>query len=106
MAVRSTLELGDPALRQPAQAVANPADPTIQALISDLRDTLQAWRAKNGWGGALSAPTLGVNQRVVLIERQEYQYVLINPAFEQWSQSHTEAFESCITFSSIWGCVS
>ncbi len=106
MTVRATLELGDPALRQPAQPVTDPLHPDVQALIGDLHDTLQSWRATHGWGGALSAPTIGVSQRVVVIERAEYQYILINPAFEQWSQSHTEAFESCITFPNIWGSVS
>ncbi|MBA3944571.1 MAG: peptide deformylase [Herpetosiphonaceae bacterium] len=106
MAVRPTLELGNPALHQPAQPVADAVDPAVQALIADLHDTLQAWRAAHGWAGALSAPAIGVNQRVVIIERAAYQYILINPAFEQWSQAHTEAFESCITFPSIWGHVS
>ncbi len=105
MPVYPTLELGDPALRQPAPLVADPLDPATQALLADLRATLSAWRAAHGWGRALSAPTIGVALRVVLIMLADAEYVLINPRFEKWSSAQTDHFESCITFPGLWGCV-
>lgn len=106
MAVRSTIELGNPALRQPAQPVVNASDPAIQALITDLHDTLHDWRAHHGWGRAMSAPTIGVAQRVVVIDWDDIHYVFINPRFEQWSTQQSDEWESCITFPNLWGCVS
>lgn len=105
MAVRPTLELGNPLLRQPALPVADPANEETQALIADLRDTLQDWRSRHGWGRALSAPTIGVPLRVVLIEWDSHRYILINPRFERWGTTEREAWESCITFPSLWGSV-
>lgn len=105
MPVRSTLELGNPHLRQPAQPVPDPRSPETRALIADLWDTLHEFRERHGWGRALSAPVIGVPQRVSVINFDERQIVLINPRFETWSRAQTSAFESCMAFSSIWGAV-
>ncbi len=106
--IRPTIELGDPALRQAAVAVPNPASPEVQALIADLRETLYDFRARHGWGRALSAPVIGVPLRVVVIEAIEAEtapMVLVNPTFERWSTDQEEGYESCITFSCLWGAV-
>lgn len=105
MPVRRLLELGNPLLRQPAQAVSNVHSAETQALITDLRDTLQAFRRQHGWGRALAAPVIGVPQRIVLIDYGGQELVLINPRFEHWSRDLIAAYESCMTFSTIWGVV-
>lgn len=104
--IRPTLELGDPALRQPALRVDEPQNPAVKAAIQDLRDTLRDFRTRNGWGRALAAPVIGVPLRIVLIETETEQMVLLNPGFERWSSDQIEAFESCITFPALWGSVS
>ena len=103
--IRPTLELGNPALRQPASPVADPRHADVQALIEDLRDTLRDWRTRNGWGRALGAPVIGVPLRVVLIELEGSSTVLINPTFESWGTEQIDEYESCITFPTLWGCV-
>jgi peptide deformylase len=105
MPVRVVLELGDPLLRRQAQPVEDPRDPAIQSLIVDLWDTLHDFHRRNGWGRALAAPVIGVDQRVVVISANEQQHVLINPRFETWGRSQMVAYETCITFGSIWGQV-
>jgi peptide deformylase len=74
-------------------------------LITDLRDTLRDFRMRNGWGRALGAPVIGVPLRVVLIEYDDISLALINPRFERWSNNEVDAYESCITFTSLWGRV-
>ncbi len=44
MTVRAVRQLGDPVLRMAANAVADPADPQVASLITDLSDTLHHWR--------------------------------------------------------------
>ena len=103
--IRPTLELGNPALRQAAAAVSDPRDEKIVQLIEDLRDTLHDWRSRHGWGRALSAPVIGVPSRIMLIELEGSSLVLINPSFERWGNEQVDGYESCITFSSLWGCI-
>ncbi len=105
MPVRTLLELGNPQLRQPAQMVSAVHSAEIQAVIVDLRDTLQAFRRQHGWGRALAAPVISVPQRIVLIDHRDREWLLINPRFEHWSRNLTAAYESCMTFSTIWGVV-
>lgn len=100
-----TLELGDPALRQAAAPVTDPQHADVRLLIQNLRDTLHDWRTRNGWGRALSAPVIGVPLRVMLIELEGSARVLINPSFERWGTEQVDGYESCITFSALWGCI-
>ena len=104
--IRPTLELGDPALRQAAAPVDDPVSAETQSLVADLRDTLHDFRARNGWGRALSAPMVGVPLRLFIVEHEELSLVLINPSFEHWSTGHTSSYESCLAFPSLWGSVS
>ncbi|WP_026370771.1 peptide deformylase [Kallotenue papyrolyticum] len=102
MPVRPMLELGDPRLRQPAQAVGDAAAPEIAALLDDLWATLDDFRRRRGWGRALAAPVIGVPLRVVVIA-VEGRLELINPRFAGWSREQVAAYESCMTFDCIWG---
>ncbi|HYS44682.1 MAG TPA: peptide deformylase, partial [Geobacteraceae bacterium] len=38
--LRQIAQLGQPVLREPARAIVNPADPTVQALIDDMLATV------------------------------------------------------------------
>jgi peptide deformylase len=105
MAVRPTLQLGNPLLRQAALPIDDIHSAGTQALIADLWDTLHDFRRRYGWGRALSAPVIGVPLRVIVVDFEEQQLVLINPRFERWSREQEFAYESCITFSAIWGAV-
>jgi peptide deformylase len=105
MSIRSLLELGNPALRQCAQAVTDVPSAETEAIITDLRDTLREFRRQHGWGRALAAPAIGAPKRIVLIAFEDQELVLINPRFERWSRELAAAYESCMTFSSIWSVV-
>jgi peptide deformylase len=103
MAVRSTLELGDPLLRQPAQPVGNIGSAATLAAIADLWDTLDDIRQRHTWVRALAAPTIGIDLRIAVLHVREQRLVLINPRFEAWSSQVVAAWESCITFNMLWG---
>ncbi|HEY0735871.1 MAG TPA: peptide deformylase [Herpetosiphonaceae bacterium] len=105
MAVRPTLQLGNPLLRQAAQPIDDVNSAEIQALLADLWDTLRDFRQRHGWGRALSAPVIGVPLRAIVVDFQDQQLVLINPRFERWSREQEYVYESCITFGAIWGAV-
>jgi len=106
MMIRATLELGNPELRQASAPVDAATGADTRATIEELRATLHDFRARNGWGRALAAPVIGVPLRLIVVEHDELSLVLINPAFERWSSEQVDGYESCITFPTLWGCVS
>lgn len=99
MSVKEVLRMGPPFLRQVAQPVEDPLAAEIQALIVDLRDTMQA---RNGAG--LASPQIGSPWRVViygtgapnprypdaLIIRET---VLINPVVTRWQRVDARAID-------------
>ncbi len=103
--IRATLELGNPTLRQTAAPIDDPTGAETRALIDDLRETLHDFRGRNGWGRSLAAPVIGVPLRLIVVDYDEQSLVLINPFFEQWSSEQVDGYESCITFPTLWGCV-
>jgi len=92
MSVKEVLRMGHPFLQQVAQPVEDPLAAEIQALIVDLRDTMQA---RNGAG--LAAPQIGSPWRVVIYgtgaPNPRYpdapiirETVLINPVVTRWQR--------------------
>jgi peptide deformylase len=110
MAVRPVLKMGHPLLRQ----VAAPVEPfdavQIEALLSDMDDTM---RALNGAG--IAAPQIGVSLRVVIFEMREnprYPHVapipftvLINPTLAPLGTEMEEGWEGCLSVPGLRGVV-
>ncbi|MEI8232961.1 MAG: peptide deformylase [bacterium] len=103
MAVRNTLQVGNPILKAPNQRVVNPSDPQIQHIIKDMIDTMH----KNNLIG-LAAPQIGENYHLFITEPRETKTrtkdqsddlrIYINPTITKFSDEKTEIWEGC-------GCV-
>jgi peptide deformylase len=101
--IRSVLQLGDPILRQKADAVEDPSAPEIAALVTDLADTLADWRAKTGYGRGIAAPQLGASQRVTFLQLPgEQPWPLINPEIIDRSAEKIVVWDACLSFLSIF----
>ena len=110
MAIRSILRIGDPKLREVAQAVSEFDTPALHALVTDLVDTMNA---ANGAG--LAATQIGVPQRVVIFgfERSpRYPQaepvpftVLVNPAIEVLDPERVVGWEGCLSVPGLRGVV-
>ena len=61
MAVRRVLKMGDPLLYRKADPVREFNTPALDALVSDMFDTMAAMN-----GAGLAAPQIGVSQRIVI----------------------------------------
>jgi peptide deformylase len=103
MAIRDVLQLGNPALREPAAAVADPGAAEIASLLSDLSDTLDHWRSTTGYGRGIAAPQIGVGLRVVFanVDRQT-PWPLINPEVVAHSVETVEIWDACLSFLCIF----
>jgi peptide deformylase len=110
MAVREILKMGDPRLLRVAQPVTNFGSSELQALISDLHDTMHA-----AAGAGLAAPQIGVDRAVVVFGfERNARYpnaepvpptVLINPVIEALSELEEEGWEGCLSVPGMRGIV-
>jgi len=103
MAVRTVLQLGNPKLREVAQSVSHPESDEIKELIADLADTLRYWRTTTGYGRAIAAPQLGVDERVIFIQLPEAEpWLLINPEITSRSAEKIAVWDACLSFLPIF----
>ena len=110
MAVREILKMGDPRLLRIAQPVRQFDTPELQALVTDMMDTMAA---ANGAG--LAAPQIGVDLQLVVFGFQRNQRypeappvpmtVLINPVITPIGEAMEEGWEGCLSVPGLRGIV-
>ncbi len=111
MAVCRVLKMGDPLLYRKADPVTAFNTPELDALITDMFDTMVALN-----GAGLAAPQIGVSQRIVIFEVQSNprypdaepvpRTILINPVLEPIGEERQEAWEGCLSVPGMRGLVS
>lgn len=103
MAVRSVLQLGNPALRVVSRPVTDPSTNEIRELVTDLSDTLAHWREETGYGRGIAAPQIGIPLRVVFLRLPgEEPWPLINPEIVKKSREKMVVWDACLSFLSIF----
>ena len=110
MAIKSVLRMGEESLFEPSKEVAQFNTQSLEALLSDMWDTMAA---ENGAG--IAAPQIGVNLRVVIFGYEENprypdedaipQTVLINPVITPIGDEVEEGWEGCLSVPGMRGLV-
>jgi peptide deformylase len=110
MSLRPILKMGDARLLRQAEPVAHFGTAELDALVTDMFDTM---RAVNGAG--LAAPQIGVNLQVVIFgfsSNPRYpqapavpETVLINPVLTPLSEEMEEGWEGCLSVPGLRGMV-
>ena len=110
MAVRPVLRMGDPLLLQRAQEVEAFGTPELEALLTDMADTMAALD-----GAGLAAPQIGVSLRVVIFgvkhnarypDAEEVPYtVLVNPLIRPIGRKMEDGWEGCLSVPGMRGLV-
>lgn len=100
MAIKEIKLLGNPVLRKKCTVVTNVRSDEIQACVSDLRDTLADFRARNGFGRGIAAPQIGVLKQIIYTNA-DYQGALINPIVVQRSRKTFTLWDDCFSFPDI-----
>jgi peptide deformylase len=108
--IRDVLRMGDPRLLQPSQRVDAFNTPELDALLTDLRDTMAA---QNGAG--LAAPQIGVPLQVVIFgfadnprypEAEPVPYTeLVNPVLTPLGPEMEDGWEGCLSVPGLRGVV-
>ncbi|OGT22371.1 MAG: peptide deformylase [Gammaproteobacteria bacterium RBG_16_57_12] len=110
MAVRKVLRIGHPLLLEKAEPVKEFNTKSLNALIEDMFDTMDAMN-----GAGLAAPQIGVSQRVVIFgveANPRYPEVeavpttiLINPRIEPKDTGMEDGWEGCLSVPGLRGLV-
>jgi peptide deformylase len=97
MAVKDILHLGNPDLYEVAIPVEKSELDTLPPIISDLDDTLMAFRSKYGVGRAIAAPQIGISKRIIYMNISE-PIIFINPELVDLSPEMIELWDDCMSF--------
>ena len=100
MPIREILQLGNPILRAQCAAVRSFGTQELMAVVNDLRDTLNDFRQRNGFGRGIAAPQIGNTIRVVFIQMDE-PLVLINPVITGRSRKLMTLWDDCFSFPNL-----
>lgn len=113
MAVREIITPQNPVLREKARKITQFDDPTLQALIDDMVETMQA-----AVGVGLAAPQVAVSQRLIVVQlpddeqsKEEYGdeagklYVVLNPEIIRSSSEQIDGIEACLSIPGYYGSV-
>lgn len=110
MAIKPVLKMGDVSLLQVAEKVDRFDTPSLNSLIKDMHDTMEAEE-----GAGLAAPQIGVGLQVVIFgvkmnarypDAEDVPYtVLINPVVKPLTQEMKEDWEGCLSVPGMRGKV-
>lgn len=97
MSVREILLLGNPKLHEISAAVADVHSRATREAIVDLAATLADFRSHKGFGRAIAAPQIGIQQRILFVNMGE-PLPLINPVITGASEEMMELWDDCFSF--------
>jgi len=100
MATREILQLGNPLLRQKCAPVTSFATEELGRLISDLAETLSAFRSVHGFGRGIAAPQIGTTERVIVLNIDGPR-VLINPHITKRGRKLMTLWDDCFSFPNL-----
>jgi peptide deformylase len=69
----------------------------LRTLIADLQDTLEDFKARNGFGRGIAAPQIGSDKRVIVIN-VDTPRALINPVVVRRSRKQMMLWDDCFSF--------
>ncbi|MEM1093880.1 MAG: peptide deformylase [Bacteroidota bacterium] len=101
MAVRPILQLGNPVLYEVCAPVRRDEVAELQPVFDALRDTLLDVRARVGFGRGIAAPQIGVLKRIVYLNLDGDEHILINPVLYGKSAEMMELWDDCLSFPSL-----
>ena len=100
MAICDILLLGNPQLWQPSESVTEISSRATQTLIRDLSETLASFRNENGFGRAIAAPQIGIQQRIIFTNVNGG-FALINPVIRTVSAEMFTLWDDCFSLPNL-----
>ena len=100
MSIQPILILGNPVLRQKARKVDSFGGKDLHRLADNLRDTLQEFRSKHGFGRGIAAPQIGVSERLIFLH-VDHPMPLVNPRIVRRSRKLMSLWDDCFSLPDI-----
>lgn len=94
------LAAADPRLRQRSDEVTS-IDPTLLAEASALIATLRDFKARSGFGRAISAVQVGVLKRLVAMDLGSGPFLLVNPEITWRSEETFHVWDDCLSIPDV-----
>jgi peptide deformylase len=97
MPVKEIALLGNPILRKKCLAVKDMNTAETRACIADMKDTLEEFRACNGFGRGIAAPQIGTPRKIIYLDF-DFKGALINPKIVRHSKRTFTLWDDCFSF--------
>ncbi|SYZ74627.1 Peptide deformylase [Candidatus Zixiibacteriota bacterium] len=94
---REILLLGNDRLYKIAETVRREELPLIKSIVTDMHDTILAFREKYNFGRAIAAPQIGVGKRLIYMLGDPPE-VFINPVLSFPDSEEMEVWDNCMSF--------
>ncbi len=98
MSEREILLLGDERLYQVADAVVPSELELAGEILTDLEDTMNAFRSRYGFGRAIAAPQIGKAKRIIYLNTGDEVIGFINPQLTFPDDNRIELWDDCMSF--------
>ncbi len=99
--VRDILKLGDSRLYSSSSKI-QPREAAEAARIGDdLKDTMEAFRTRHGFGRAIAAPQIGEFRRVIYMDAGK-PALLVNPVLTFIGEDTMEVWDDCMCFPGLF----
>lgn len=96
--VRKVLLLGNPLLRTNCEYIVSFNNEQLQHEIQDIKDTLEDFRQKNGFGRGIAAIQVGIPKRVIGLNLGHGPFAIINPKITFISTEEMVLWDDCMSF--------
>lgn len=94
---REILKLGDARLYEISDPITENEKEKIGVWVTDLHDTLMAYREEYGAGRAIAAPQIGIRKRMLYMHTDK-PYIFINPKMTFPDSETYELMDDCMSF--------
>ena len=98
MAVREILLLGNEDLYKVSSETTKDEISKAKKVVDDLRDTLMNFRKIHGFGRAIAAPQIDELYRIIYMNFDGKEYVLINPKLIFQDDEKFQLWDDCMSF--------
>ncbi len=95
--VQEILKLGNPKLYNVCDSVLKAEETLLPGWITDLHDTLMAYRKTYGAGRAIAAPQIGIKKRLIYMYMDK-PYVFVNPTMTFPDNETYILMDDCMSF--------
>ena len=96
MKLDKVLKLGNPILHEISSPVLKEELPAIKNVIQELSEILLEFRKEYGYGSAIAAPQIGAMKRLIYMNIEGKETIIINPVLENLSEDTFELWDEVI----------